>query len=183
MDLNSVLILEANNIDFNDLITIKKIECYRSAIICLIQTNREVQNPNKKFFTAMVKKLAEIFLFENSNPDLFLLLQTVTSSQTINADDYPLLRSIPIEILESIHKKINDFLEVRTKEKFITVVKYARMLPNLLRTLDVSHFEIEIEFYDFENNLDIETFFNKFPEYRRYMQDCIQFGQNFVYKF
>ena len=69
------------------------------------------------------------------------------------------------------------------KENFITVAKNARMFPLLLRTLDVSHFEIEIEFYDFENNLDVETFFNKFPEYRRYMQDSIQFGPNFVYKF
>ena len=75
----------------------------------MIQTNSELQNPNKMFFTAMVKKLAEMFLFENSNLDLFLFLQTVTKSQTINVDDYPLLRSIPVEILESIHKRIIDF--------------------------------------------------------------------------
>ena len=74
------------------------------------------------------------------------------------------------------------FLEVITKEKFITVAKNARIFPNLLRALDVSNFEIEIEFYDLENNLDVKTFFKKFPEYRRYMQDSIQFGPNFSYK-
>jgi hypothetical protein len=78
----------------------------------------------------------------------------------MNADDYPLLRSFPALVLESIHKRIIDFLEVRTKENFITVAKNARMFPILLRTLDVIHFEIEIEFYDFENSLDVETFFN-----------------------
>ena len=130
----------------------------------------------------MAKKLAEKFLFENSNRDLFLLLETVTSLPS-NVDDLPLLKSIPLEVLESLNKRIVDFLEVRTKEKFISIAKSARMFPLLLRTLDVSHFEIEIVFNDFENNTDIETFFNMFPEYRRYMQHSIQFGLNFTYKF
>jgi hypothetical protein len=74
MDLTSVLILEADIIDFNDLMTLKQIECYRSAIICFIQSTRDPQNPNKLFFTATVKVLARFFFFENSNPDLRLLL-------------------------------------------------------------------------------------------------------------
>ena len=130
----------------------------------------------------MVNVLARNFLFENSNPDLRLLLRTVTS-HTINNDDMPSLRFIPIEVLESIHKRIVDFLEVRAKEKFITVAKNARMLPYLLRSLDVTNFESEINICDLENNIDVETFFNSFLEYKRYMQETIQFGQNFTYKF
>jgi len=91
MDLTSVLILEADIIDFNDLMTLKQIECYHSAIICFIQSTRDSQNPNKCFFTAMVKVLARNFLFENSNPDLRLPLRVVTS-HTINVDDMPSLR-------------------------------------------------------------------------------------------
>ena len=34
-----------------------------------------------------------------------------------------------------------------------------------------------------KNNIDVDTFFNTFPEYRKNMQDTIQFGQNFTYKF
>jgi len=52
-----------------------------------------------------------------------------------------------------------DFLELRTKEKFITVAKNARIFPYLLRSLDVTNFEIEINIYDLENNIDVETFF------------------------
>jgi hypothetical protein len=74
-----------------------------------------------------------------------------------------------------------DFLEVRTIEKFITVAKNARIFPYLLRSLDVTNFEIEINIYDLENNIDVETFFNTFPEYRKYLQDTIRFGQNFTY--
>ena len=57
----------------------------------------------------------------------------------------PSLIFIPIEVLESIHKRIVDFLEVRAKEKLITVAKNARMLPYLLRSLDVTNFESEIK--------------------------------------
>jgi hypothetical protein len=89
---------------------------------------------------------------------LRLLLRAVTS-HTINVDDMPSLRCIPIEVLESIHKRIMDFLEVRTIEKFITVAKNARIFPYLLRSLDVTNFEIEINVYDLENNIDVETYF------------------------
>jgi hypothetical protein len=52
-----------------------------------------------------------------------------------------------------------DFLELRTKEKFITVAKNARIFPYLLRSFDVTNFEIEINIYDLENNIYVETFF------------------------
>ena len=122
MDLTSALILEADNIDFNDLMTLKQTECYRSAIICLIQSTRDPQNPNIYFFTAMVKVLARKFLFENSNLDLRLLLRAV-SSHTINVDDMPSLRCIPIEVMESIHKRIMDFLEVELKKSLSLLLK------------------------------------------------------------
>ena len=64
-----------------------------------------------------------------------------------------------LKFLNPYIRELLIFLEVRTKEKFITVAKNARIFPNLLRALDVSNFEIEIEFYDLENNLDVKTFF------------------------
>jgi hypothetical protein len=48
------------------------------------------------------------------------------------------------------------------------------MFPYLLRSLDVTNFEIEINIYDLENNIDLETFFNTFPEYRKYLQDSVK---------
>ena len=110
MNVNRDIYLEGEN--FHDFITVKNLECFRCALIWLIQTNMEGKNVNKLFFIAMVKKLAERCSLENLNPSMLKLQQSCQPeqpvSETLHAFDN-------IGFLGYVKNKVKNFLRKKMK--------------------------------------------------------------------
>ena len=49
------------------------------------------------------------------------------------------------------------------------MTKIIYIIPYFAESIDVSDFDLSIDFYDFEQNADTEEYFCRFPEYNRYM--------------
>jgi len=176
-DINRDICLEGEN--FNDFVTLKDLECFRCALICLIQTNRERSTVNKLFFIAMVKKLAERCCMENQNPSMLELQRscqpTKTTIESLHAFDN-------IGFLRFVKNKLC-FFQYKNKETFINMTKIIYIIPYFAESIDVSDFDLSIDFYDFEQNADIEEYFCRFPEYNRYMGYNLHCGPTFIYQY
>ena len=63
------------------------------------------------------------------------------------------------------------------------MTKIIYLIPYFAESIDVSDFDLLIDFHDFEHNAYIEEYFCRFPEYNRHVGYNLHCGPTFIYQY